>query len=198
MPVPACWNFAVNQNREPWPGSLSTPTRPPIISMSCFEIARPRPVPPYLRVMEPSTCTKGWNRRVSRTSNKSAMFCSGVFCSEASPTLTRADGAGVLRCTRRDGSVTWQKQEKHAAHFAPHDLTHYAVETALGYRRGFFGLFDAERASGVLWTADEFNSAAPRVLTEAEIRRVRAPRAKLFEDWFTVQPGEKLAITFPA
>jgi hypothetical protein len=51
-----------------------------------------------------------------------------------------ADGAGVLRCIREDGSVTWQKQTKHAAHFALHDLTHYAVETTLGYRRGFFGL----------------------------------------------------------
>ena len=52
----------------------------------------------------------------------------------------RADGVGVLRCIREDGSVTWQKQPKHGAHFALHDLTHYAVETALGYRRGFFGL----------------------------------------------------------
>jgi hypothetical protein len=52
----------------------------------------------------------------------------------------RADGVGVLRCTRRDGSVTWQKQAKHGGHFALHDLTHYAVETALGYRCGFFGL----------------------------------------------------------
>jgi hypothetical protein len=52
----------------------------------------------------------------------------------------RSDGVGVLRCTRADGSVTWQKQPKHGAHFALHDLTHYAVETALGYRRGFFGL----------------------------------------------------------
>jgi hypothetical protein len=52
----------------------------------------------------------------------------------------REDGAGVLRCTRDDGSVTWQKLPKHGAHFALHDLTHYAVETALGYRRGFFGL----------------------------------------------------------
>jgi hypothetical protein len=52
----------------------------------------------------------------------------------------RADGVGVMRCTRQDGSVTWQKQPKHGAHFALHDLTHYAVETALGYRRGFFGL----------------------------------------------------------
>jgi len=52
----------------------------------------------------------------------------------------RPDGVGVLRCTRADGSVSWQKQVRHSAHFALHDLTHYAVETALGYRRGFFGL----------------------------------------------------------
>jgi hypothetical protein len=64
----------------------------------------------------------------------------------------RADGAGVLRCIRPDGSVTWQKQVKHAAHFALHDLTHYAVETALAYRRGFFGLiaegWDVEDTTG--------------------------------------------------
>jgi hypothetical protein len=54
--------------------------------------------------------------------------------------VKREDGAGVLRCTRADGSVTWQKQERHGAHFALHDLTHFAVETTLGYRRGFFGL----------------------------------------------------------
>jgi hypothetical protein len=52
----------------------------------------------------------------------------------------RADGAGVLRCTRADGSVTWQKQTRHAAHFALHDLTHFAVESTLGFQRGFFGL----------------------------------------------------------
>lgn len=55
----------------------------------------------------------------------------------------QADGTGLLRCTRGDGSVTWQKQTRHAAHFAFHDLTHYAVETILGYRNGFFGLIDA-------------------------------------------------------
>jgi hypothetical protein len=54
--------------------------------------------------------------------------------------VKRPDGVGVLRCTRKDGSTTWQKQARHAAHFALHDLTHYAVETALGYQRGFFGL----------------------------------------------------------
>jgi hypothetical protein len=53
----------------------------------------------------------------------------------------RKDGAGVMRCVRDDGSLTWQKQtERHAAYFALHDLTHFAVESVLGYRRGFFGL----------------------------------------------------------
>lgn len=53
----------------------------------------------------------------------------------------RLDGAGVLRCIREDGSVTWQKQkEKNAPFFALHDLTHLAVESTLNYRQGFFGL----------------------------------------------------------
>jgi hypothetical protein len=56
----------------------------------------------------------------------------------------RADGAGVLRCTRADGSVTWQKQaDRHAAFFALHDLTHFAVESVLGFRQGFYGLLAA-------------------------------------------------------
>jgi hypothetical protein len=139
----------------------------------------------------------------------------------------RADGAGVLRCTREDGSITWQKQAKHGAHFALHDLTHYAVETALGYRRGFFGLiaegweledttgkgargplpeealeverivglFDSERGSGILWTAEEFNGFAPRPLTDAEIQKVRALRGELFRKWFEVVTGQKLELT---
>ena len=49
---------AVNQNVEPMPGTLSTPIAPPIISASCFAIARPSPVPPYFRVVEPSACVK--------------------------------------------------------------------------------------------------------------------------------------------
>ena len=53
----------------------------------------------------------------------------------------RADGEVVLRCQRPDGSATWQKQAAaHARFFALHDLTHLAVETLLGFRRGFFGL----------------------------------------------------------
>ena len=55
--------------------------------------------------------------------------------------VRRADGRTTLRCTRADGSVTWQTQRTgHAAFFTLHDLTHYAVETELGFREGFFGL----------------------------------------------------------
>ena len=64
----------------------------------------------------------------------------------------RSDGGGVLRCVRADGSYTWQKQGRHAAHFALHDLTHFAVESTLGFRRGFFGLiaegWDIEDTTG--------------------------------------------------
>lgn len=140
----------------------------------------------------------------------------------------RADGAGVLRCTRDDGSVTWQKQARHGAHFALHDLTRFAVETSLGYRQGFFGLIDSgwefddvtgkgpsgelptealeverivglfysERASGTLWSVEEFNEFAPRTLTADEIQKVRACRADLFERWSAVPPGQSLSLEF--
>jgi hypothetical protein len=52
----------------------------------------------------------------------------------------RADGNVVLRCLRSDGSSTWQRHEKHAQFFSFHDLSHFAVETTLGYRSGFYGL----------------------------------------------------------
>ena len=53
----------MNQNVLPAPGVLSTPIVPPIISTSRLEIASPRPVPPYLRVVELSACEKDWNNR---------------------------------------------------------------------------------------------------------------------------------------
>ncbi len=67
--------------------------------------------------------------------------------------VKRADGAGLLRCSRADGSVTWQRQPaSHAVHFTHHDLTHFAVETVLGYERGFFGMiasgWDIEDTTG--------------------------------------------------
>jgi hypothetical protein len=50
------------------------------------------------------------------------------------------DGTTVLKCVRADGSETWQKNDRHAAFFALHDLTHYAVETELRIAEGFFGV----------------------------------------------------------
>ena len=52
-----------------------------------------------------------------------------------------SDGGCVLRCTRADGSVIWQRHHgRQAAFFPLHDLTHFAIETELGFRRAFYGL----------------------------------------------------------
>jgi hypothetical protein len=152
----------------------------------------------------------------------------------------RANGEGVLRCVRADGTVTWQKQEsRHAAFFALHDLTHFAVESTLGFRSGFFGLIaegweieettgkgargaipdeakaveyivgslDSERASGAVWSADDFNRQAaihaasaglpePRALTEEELARVRARMAELLAEWRAIAAGQTLELRF--
>ena len=70
-----------NQNVEPWPASDSTPMLPPIRVTMRWQITRPRPVPPYRRVVDASAWLKAWNRRscadlpmpmpVSRTSKRS-------------------------------------------------------------------------------------------------------------------------------
>jgi len=54
----AGWHKAVNQNVEPIPSVLFTPISPPIISASCFEMASPSPVPPYVLDVELLACWK--------------------------------------------------------------------------------------------------------------------------------------------
>ena len=67
------------------------------------------------------------------------------------------DGRTALSCTRADGTTTWQRQEGAQATFFPkHDLTHYAVETALGHRQGFYGLVSAG------WDFSDFGNPWPR------------------------------------
>ena len=69
----------------------------------------------------------------------------------------RRDGATILRMTRADGSATWQRHEGQTAAFFPlHDLTHYAVETVLRHRQGFYGLV----ADG--WELGDFGAPWPR------------------------------------
>jgi ADP-heptose:LPS heptosyltransferase len=67
------------------------------------------------------------------------------------------DGTAALSCTRADGTVTRQKQNGQQARFFPrHDLTHYAVETVLGHRKGFYGMV----ADG--WNLTDFGAPWPR------------------------------------
>ena len=67
------------------------------------------------------------------------------------------DGRTSLSCSRADGTVTWQTLNGGQAAFFPrHDLTHYAVETVLGHRKGFYGLI----ACG--WELTDFGKPWPR------------------------------------
>ena len=69
----------------------------------------------------------------------------------------RKDGNTVLRCIRDDGSSTWQRNDsQHALFFPVHDLTHYAVETELGFRSGFYGLISGG------WDIAETTGKTPR------------------------------------
>jgi hypothetical protein len=75
----------------------------------------------------------------------------------------RADGGAVLRCERADGTVTWQRQDGARGAFFPlHDLAHFAVETELGLRAGFFGLI----AAG--WDIPDTEGKGPRGPLPAE------------------------------
>ena len=69
----------------------------------------------------------------------------------------RTDGSVVLHCSRRDGTSTWQRQDaRRSAFFVGHDLRHFAVETTLGIRHGFFGLI----ADG--WSIADTEGKGPR------------------------------------
>lgn len=69
----------------------------------------------------------------------------------------KTDGSSALSCVRADGSVTWQRNEGPQGRFFPvHDLTHYAVETVLEHRRGFYGLV----AEG--WDLTDFGAPWPK------------------------------------
>ncbi len=77
------------------------------------------------------------------------------------------DGSASLTLTRADGSVTWQRQRGQTGNVFPsHDITHYAVETALGYEHGFYGLV----ADG--WEMADFAAPWPRGPIPLEARNV--------------------------
>lgn len=63
--------------------------------------------------------------------------------------MKKLDDGVALSFVRAAGNVAVQRTQ-HAGFFAAHDLMHYAVETTLGFRRGFMGLM----AEG--WSFDAF------------------------------------------
>ncbi len=108
----------------------------------------------------------------------------------------RKDGNMVLRCIRDDGSSTWQRNEdQHAAFFPIHDLTHYAVETELGYRLGFYGLI-AEGWDIAETTGKTHRGALPNEALEVEylVSAFSAERAS--GDPATAEEFNQLAATF--
>ena len=75
----------------------------------------------------------------------------------------KSDGSAALTAVRADGSTTWQRQDGQLGRFFPlHDLTHYAVETVLGFRRAFFGLL----ADG--WDLSDFGKQSSKELQQDE------------------------------
>lgn len=74
----------------------------------------------------------------------------------------RLDGGSAFTLLRADGSTTWQRQDRHAAFFAHHDLVHLAVEQSVPLRRAFYALV----ASG--WNFDDFLPPYPRGPLPAE------------------------------
>jgi uncharacterized protein YfiM (DUF2279 family) len=111
--------------------------------------------------------------------------------------IKRADGGTLLKCVRDDGSATWQRQEdKHAAFFPLHDLTHYAVETELGFRRGFYGLI-AQGWDIAETTGKTARGALPNEAIEVEYL-VSAFSAERTSDTVSAEEFNQLAATFAA
>jgi len=107
------------------------------------------------------------------------------------------DGTAALSCTRADGTVTWQRQLGAQGLFFPrHDLTHYAVETVMGYRSAFYGLV----ANG--WDISDFGPPWPRgrIPEEAGVAELivgflDAERASLAR-WSAAEFNDKAALYY--
>ena len=69
------------------------------------------------------------------------------------------DSRPTLVCVRADGTRTWSRVHPF---FPMHDVTHYAVETVLGFTQAFFGLV----AAG--WSLESFADPGARARMPAE------------------------------
>ena len=92
---------SVNQKVLPWPSSLSAPISPPISSTSRLEIASPRPVPPYRRVVEPSAWVNGSNSRGELLGGDPDAGVGDVEAHEARSCASRSARATLTHDARR-------------------------------------------------------------------------------------------------
>jgi hypothetical protein len=104
----------------------------------------------------------------SRAQRGTCSFFPSVMAPDLRIRLKRhGDGSASLTLTRADGSVTWQRQNGSlGVVFPPHDLTHFAIESELHFRSGFYGLV----ADG--WEISDFAAPWPRGAIPAEAREV--------------------------
>jgi len=79
--------------------------------------------------------------------------------------LGRTDKLDRLRCIRRDGSETATSMPRQG--ILPHDLLHYVVESALGWRHGFLGMI-ADGAD-IGWTMQQTHDPANRDIADQAI-----------------------------
>jgi hypothetical protein len=79
--------------------------------------------------------------------------------------LGRTDKLDRLRCVRRDGSETATSMPRQG--ILPHDLLHYVVESALGWRHGFLGMIAAGADIG--WTMQQTHDPANRDIADQAI-----------------------------
>jgi hypothetical protein len=47
------------------------------------------------------------------------------------------NSTNIISCKRKDGTVTWMHSD---SFFITHDLCHYAVESVLAFKKGFYGM----------------------------------------------------------
>ena len=126
-------NTRSTQKREPTPSSLSTPTLPPINAARSLTMARPRPLPPWRRVLDASTCSKAskivpsWSDAMpmpvsvtaTRTVSARASCASTsrsrrtlprsvnlvALCSRLTSSWRSRNGSALTRCGRRGETV---------------------------------------------------------------------------------------------
>lgn len=95
----------------------------------------------------------------------------------------KLDKYDLLRCIRRDGTQASASMPRQG--ILPHDLIHYVVESALGYRHGFLGLVAAGAAIGPLMV-DLHDPAKRAVADEASYAEsiVESLQAQLWSGGF--------------